>query len=78
MPLRCLIFALRVAEVQHLLHYPVPGRAPATNASTPPVNFGDPGPHLTPPISYQVHSLNDIMLSYPDWQRWQSLPNNPT
>ena len=78
MLLQCLIFALQVAEVQHLLHYPVPGQAPAMNASTPPINFGDHRPHPTPPINYQVHSLNDIILSYPDWQCWQSLPNNPT
>ena len=57
MLLWCLIFALLVAEVQHLLHYPVLGWAPTTNVSTPPVNFGDHEPYPTPPINYQVHSL---------------------
>ncbi|KAH9983057.1 hypothetical protein BJV74DRAFT_777897, partial [Russula compacta] len=65
-------------QQHHSLAMPVLGQAPTMNASTPPINFGDRGPHPTPPVNYQAHTLNDIILSYPDWQRWQSLPNNPT
>ena len=65
-------------DQDHSPAMPVPGWAPAMNASTPPINFGDHRPHPAPPINNQVHSLNDIILSYSDWQHQQSLANNPT
>ncbi|KAI0004650.1 hypothetical protein BJV74DRAFT_763261, partial [Russula compacta] len=57
---------------------PVLGQASTMNMIPPPINFGDHRSHPIPPINYQAHTLNDIMLSYPDWQHWQSLPNSLT
>ncbi|KAH9955192.1 hypothetical protein BJV74DRAFT_790851, partial [Russula compacta] len=44
--------AHRHRQQHHSPAMPVLCRAPTMNASTPPINFGDHGPHPTPPVNY--------------------------